>query len=126
MTTGSAGDRERAATQSAAPPAAHGLGALLTTEFDRLPLGEHHGHHLHARVRRRTARFSAGRGRRLSIAIGQVRPIAIEVTGPGTRYDLAIDASDPWLRYAARTAALIAGAAVLLMIVGRARPRREV
>ncbi len=117
---------------------AHGLGALLTTEVDRIALGTHHGRALHARVERRSARFSAGRRWHVSLTIGRTRPIAIEVTevsevtdagdggdmsAPGQRYDFAIATTDPWLRAARRIGALALAAAAILVVARRLQAR---
>lgn len=107
------------ATPDPRPP--RGLGGLVTAEVDRHPLGTHHGRELHARVERRSARFSAGRQWHLSIALGRSRPVAIEVSAPGERYDLCIVTVDPWWRLARRTGALALAAAVTLVIARRVR-----
>ena len=100
---------------------ARGWGGLVTTEVDRVPLGSHHGHDLHARVERRSARLSAGRGWHVSLGLGRTRPVAIEVDAGGTRYDLSIHTTDPWMQLARRIAALAFASAVLLVIAGRVR-----
>ncbi|MFA7248671.1 MAG: hypothetical protein WC273_03495 [Dehalococcoidia bacterium] len=98
-----------------------GLGGLLSTDVDRIPLGTHHGRELHARVERRVARFSAGRSWHVSVALGRTRPVAIEVAAPGERYDLSIATSDPWFRAARRAGALALVATGMLAVARRLR-----
>lgn len=88
------------------PSASHGLGGLVTTEVERITLGMHHGRALHARVERRSARFSAGRRWHLALTIGRTRPVAIEVSAPGEQYDLPIVTTDPWVRATTTLAAV--------------------
>ena len=112
------------------PNAPRGLGGLVTTEVDRIALGTHHGRELHARVQRRRARFSTesrwlGRQWHLAIGLGRTRPVAIEVSGPGERYDLSITTGDPWWRPARRIGALVVASLVALVIAGRIRGSRE-
>lgn len=102
---------------------ARGWGGLVTTEVDRVPLGSHHGHDLHARVERRSARLSAGHDWHLSVGLARTRPVAIEVDGGGTRYDLSIHTTDPWMRLARRIVALVLASAALLVIAGCVRAR---
>lgn len=106
------------------PRIPRGLGGLVTTEVDRHSLGTHHGRELHARVERRSARFSAGRQWHLSIALGRTRPVAIEVSAPGERYDLRIVTVDPWWRLVRRAGALVVATTAVLVIAGRVRNRR--
>ena len=68
-----------------ASASARSLGGLLTAEVERVPLGTHHGHLLHARVRRRRARLSAGHRWQLSIDLGRTQPEAIEVMAQAAR-----------------------------------------
>ena len=106
---------------AASPGGARGWGGLVTTEVDRLPLGTHGGRDLHARVERRRARLSAGRGWQLSIALGRTRPLAIEVEAAGERYDLPIATADPWFRTARRLGVLAVSAAAILIVSRRRR-----
>ena len=66
----------------------------------------------------------------MALALGRTRPVAIEVTkvsdagdtgAPGTRYDLAIATTDPWLRAARRIGALALAAAAILVVARRLR-----
>ncbi len=101
-----------------------GIGGLFTTEVERFPLGTHHGHELHARVQRRRLRFNFGRAIgpwRLALDVGRTRPLAIEVSAPGERYDLPIVTADPWARFAGRLGALVIAAALLQLITRRFR-----
>ena len=98
-----------------------GVGGLLTTEVDRIPLGTHHGRELHARVQRRRLRFSAGRDWYLAIDLGRSRPVAIEVSGLDERYDLDIATTDPWMRLARRLGALVISVVAVLVIAQRRR-----
>lgn len=98
-----------------------GVGGLLTTEVDRIPLGTHHGRELHARVQRRRLRFSAGREWHVAIDLGRTRPVAIEVSAPGERYDLDIATADPWMRFARRLGGLLISVVAVLVIAGRRR-----
>ncbi|MDA0301014.1 MAG: hypothetical protein O2822_00665 [Chloroflexi bacterium] len=107
------------------PPAPRGLGGLVTTEVDRLHLGTHHGRDLHARVERRSARFSAGRQWHLAVGLGRTRPVAIEVSGPGERYDLSIVTADPWWRLSRRIGLVLGATGVALVIAGRLRGSRQ-
>lgn len=107
------------------PPGPRGLGGLVTTEVDRLSLGSHHGRELYARVERRSARFSAGRQWHLAISLGRTRPVAIEVSTPGERYDLPIVTADPWWRLARRISALAIAATAVLVVAGRLRTARN-
>jgi hypothetical protein len=106
------------------PPAPRGLGGLVTTEVDRIALGTHHGRTLHARVERRSARFSAGRQWHLAVGLGRTRPVAIEVSAPGERYDLPIETADPWWRLVRRMTALAVASTAVLVIAGRLRAAR--
>ncbi|MGE3856238.1 MAG: hypothetical protein AB7G21_04675 [Dehalococcoidia bacterium] len=106
------------------PPAPRGLGGLVTTEVDRIPLGTHHGRELHARVERRRARFSAGRQWHLAVSLDRTRPVAIEVAAPGERYDLSIVTADPWWRLVRRVSALAIASAAVLVVAGRVRAAR--
>ena len=104
---------------------ARGFGGLVTTEVDRVPLGVHHGHDLHARVERRRVRLTAGHRWHLSIGLGRTRPVAIEVDAPAGRYDLSIRTTDPWTQLARRIGAVILASVAVLVIVGRARAHKE-
>ena len=109
-------------TASSTPqPRARGLRGLLAiasiavaNEVDRVPLGTHHARELHARVQRRSVRFPAARDWSLSLGLGRTRPLAIEVSAPGERYDLPVPARDPWLRAAGAIAALALAATATL------------
>ncbi len=100
---------------------ARGFGGLVTTEVDRVPLGTHHGHDLHARVERRSARLSSGDRWHLSIGLGRTRPVAIEVNAPQGQYDLSIRTTDPWMQLARRISAVALASAVVLLIAARVR-----
>lgn len=106
---------------SSGPPPSRGLGGLLTTEVERLPLGTHHGRELHARVERRSAKFSAGRQWHLAVGLGRTRPVAIEVSAPGERYDLPIATTDPWWQLARRIGMVLGAAGAVLAIARRIR-----
>ena len=111
-----------------------GFGGLVTTEVDRVSLGTHHGHDLHARVERRSVRLTAGRRWHLSIGLGRTRPVAIEVSPASeqheqheqqAQYDLPIRTTDPWTQLARRIGAVILASVALLAIAGRVRRHRE-
>jgi hypothetical protein len=106
---------------SSGTPAPRGLGGLVTTEVERLPLGTHHGRELHARVERRSAKFSAGRQWHLAVGLGRTRPVAIEVSAPGEQYDLPISTTDPWWRLAQRIGMVLGAAGTALLIARRIR-----
>ena len=109
----------------AARHASRGFGALLHTDVDRVDLGTHHGHALRARVERRSARLTAGRGWHLSLGLGRTRPVAIEVTRDGRRYDLPVPRTrDPWLEAARRLLALSLATALLLALAARRRKQQ--
>ena len=101
-----------------------GLGGLLTTEVDRIALGTHHGHDLHARVERRSLRLSAGRQWHLSMGLGRTRPVAIEVATPGEWCDLRVVAIDPWWRLVRRIGAVLTVAMIATFIAGRIRAQK--
>lgn len=88
-----------------------GLGGIVSTEVERVPLGTHHGRDLHARVQRRALRLSAGGRWHLALTLGRVRPVAIEVAASGEGYDLPVVTADPWWRLARRLGAVILVAA---------------
>ena len=123
---------------ASAPQSPRGFGALLLTEVDRVDLGTHHGQALSARVERRSARLTAGgpvhtwplnllwgraggsprRRWQLSLGLGRTRPLALEVTADGRRYDLPVPRRrDP----AWRLLALSLAAALLLAFAARRR-----
>jgi len=128
MTTG-----EPAATppqDEARGPASRGLGGLVTTEVDRIALGTHHGRELHARVERRRARFSTdqrwlGRQWHLAVSLGRTRPVAIEVSDTGERYDLSVVTTDPWWQLARRVGAVALASTVVLVVAASARASRR-
>ena len=102
-----------------------GFGGLVTTEVDRIALGTHAGRDLYARVERRSARLTAGRRWHLALGLGRTRPVAIEVSGPGERYDLSITTTDPWMQAARRIATVAVAAVAILVIANRVRAQQE-
>lgn len=104
---------------------ARGFGGLVTTEVDRVSLGTHHGHDLHARVERRSVRLTAGHRWHLSVGLGRTRPVAIEVNAPEAQYDLSVRTTDPWTQLARRIVAVGLVSLAILVIVGRVRARKE-
>ena len=109
------------------PPAAErarGLGGLLLTEVERVDLGTHGGYALHARVERRSARLTAGRGGRLSFGLGHTRAVAVEAASSGARYDLPVSRSrDAWLTTARALVALWCVGQLAIYALRRARHR---
>ena len=108
------------------PGSPRGLGGLVTSEVERIALGTHAGHELHARVERRAARFTTrhrwlGHQWHLDLGLGRARPIAIEVSAPGERYDLPVTTADPWWQFARRVGAVAVASTALVMIAARVR-----
>lgn len=105
---------------SPAPSDRHlaGLGGLIQTQHEHVDLGTHQGRELRARVRRRSIRLAVGAGRQLSLELGHVRPVSIEVTRGNTRYDVPVPArTDPWLRLVWRLALLWLASVILVRLV---------
>ena len=101
-------------------PRRRGLGGLLTTEFDRVPLGEHRGRLLHGHVERRVLRLATGGRIQLSLTLGRSRATAVEIEdGDGTRLLAIPPVADPWLTMLRRTALLWACSLLLTAAVGR-------
>jgi hypothetical protein len=108
------------------PGSPRGLGGLVTHDVERIALGTHAGHELHARVERRAARFTSrhrwfGHQWHLDVDLGRARPVAIEVSAPGERYDLPVTTTDPWWRLVRRISALAIASMALVIVAGRAR-----
>ncbi len=103
-------------------PRRRGLGGLLTTEFDRVPLGEHRGRLLHGHVERRVLRLATGGRIQLSLTLGRSRATAVEIENSDGTQLLAIPpVEDPWLTMLGRTALLWACSLLLTAAVGRLR-----
>ncbi len=103
-------------------PRRRGLGGLLTTEVDRVPLGEHQGRLLHGHVERRVLRLATGGRIQLSLTLGRSRATAVEIAdGDGTRLLAIPPVPDPWLTTLRRTALLWACSLLLTATVGRLR-----
>lgn len=103
-------------------PDRRGLGGLLTTEVDRVPLGEHHGRLLHGHVERRVLRLASGGRVQLSLTLGRSRATAIEIEdGNGTELLPIPRVPDPWLTMLRRTALLWACSLLLTSTVGYVR-----
>ena len=104
------------------PPERRGLGGLITTEVDRVPLGEHQGRVLHGHIERRVLRLASGGRVQLSLTLGRSRATAVEVED-GERSELvAIPlVQDPWLAMLRRTAVLWVSALLLTTTIGRVR-----
>lgn len=115
--------------------ATRGVGALLQTDTVRVPLGDHRGHRLTARVQHRSLRFAVGRGRHVSLTLGRSRAVALEVArldvpsteagaaGSAAPYDeIALPAPpEPWVRAARRVLLVAAGCWLLTQLTHRAR-----
>lgn len=103
-------------------PRRRGLGGLLTTEVDRVPLGEHQGRLLHGHIERRVLRLATGGRIQLSLTLGRSRATAVEIAdGEGTRMLAIPRVPDPWLATLRRTALLWACSLLLTATVGRLR-----
>lgn len=103
-------------------PRRRGLGGLLTTEFDRVPLGEHRGRVIHGHVERRVLRLATGGRIQLSLTLGRTRATAVEIEdGNGTQLLAIPPVEDPWLTMLRRTALLWACSLLLTATVGRLR-----
>lgn len=106
------------------PGAAGGLGGLLTTEVEHVDLGRVGERALRARVLRRQLRLAIGSGPGMRLAVGRVRPVAVEVTEPGRAYEVPVrGVPDPWLRAMRRTALLWAASLAVSWWVRRRRAR---
>ena len=103
-------------------PERRGLGGLLTTEVDRVPLGEHQGRLLHGHIERRVLRLASGGRVQLSLTLGRFRATAVEIEDATGTQMLAIPrVPDPWIATLRRTALLWAGSLLLTAAVGRVR-----
>lgn len=125
-------------TEDRAPLTTRGVGALLQTDTERVPLGDHQGRRLTARVQHRALRFALGSGRHVSVTLGRRRAVAVEVerldvssTGGGAaggagQYDeIALSAPpEPWVRAARRVLLVAAGCWLVTQLAHRARRSR--
>jgi hypothetical protein len=106
--------------------APRGLGALLTTDIEHVPLGEFGNRTLTARVERRSLRLAFGNRARVRVTLGRLRPVAVDVSEPTRTYQVAVPpVPDPWLRTLRRTALLWLATLALTWWVGRRRARRR-
>ncbi len=103
-----------------------GLGALLTTEVEHVDLGQFGDRALRGRVEHRRLRVGAGRGTGFALTLGRVRPVAVEVTEAGRRYEVAIPrVPDPRTRAVRRTLALWGASLAVGWWLGRRRSSRR-
>jgi len=80
-----------------------GAGFLYTTEVEYADLGVHLGRRLRGRVERRRLRLALGRSAGIRLHAGRLRPVAVEVTEAGRRYEIPVVAPpDPRLAAARR------------------------
>lgn len=106
------------------PETPRGAGALVLTEVEHVDLGTHGRYTLRARVERRSARFTLGRRWHVSFDLGRTRPVAVEVTSTGERYDLPIPArGGAWWRSARGIGVIWLAAEATVLVVRRMRAR---
>lgn len=104
----------------------HGFGLMLTTERDRVDLGDHYGRRLRGRTEQRLLRVAFGERGGLRLTLSRSRAVAVEVTEQGRRYELPIPApADPWPRAAGRLLLVSALASMLVAMTwdGSAKER---
>ena len=125
MSGGPPGGSGSASGRPGAPgptPERRGLGGLITTEVDRVPLGEHQGRVIHGHIERRVLRIASGGRVQLSLTLGRSRATAVEIDDGRRTKLLAIPrVPDPWLTGLRRTALLWACSLLLTSAVGRVR-----